>query len=172
MDRAAAERHRIEAEIADDAAYAEAQRGDTAAAYGAYLAAYPSGHHAAEARAHQQQRAETERLAQLPREVRNSLGMEFVLIAAGTFAMGSPVSEPGRHGDERLHTVTLSQPFYLGTIYQSHTREGCSILYRALLFGFRRRLWRRWWRGLWSRRWRGHYNAGNGRVFRWHIAAP
>ena len=43
----------------------------------------------------------------------NSLGMEFVLIPAGTFQMGSPTTEPGRDSDETLHTVTLSQPFYL-----------------------------------------------------------
>ena len=36
---------------ADDAAYAEAQRVDTAVAYGEYLAAYPRGQHADEARA-------------------------------------------------------------------------------------------------------------------------
>ena len=99
---------------ADEAAYAEAQRIDTATAYGEYLAAYPTGRHAAEARARQQARAETERLAQLPREIRNSLGMELVLIEAGTFEMGSPATEPGRDDDETLHSVTISQPFYLG----------------------------------------------------------
>ena len=41
---------------ADDAAYAEAEQADTAEAYGAYLAAYPQGRHAAEARRRQQQR--------------------------------------------------------------------------------------------------------------------
>ena len=50
-----------------------------------------------------------------PRAVRNSLGMEFVLIEAGTFAMGSPATESGRSGNEGpVHRVTLSQPFYLG----------------------------------------------------------
>ncbi len=100
---------------ADDAAYAEAQRVDTAAAYGAYMATYPTGRHAAEARTRQRQRAETERLAQLPREVRNSIGMEFVLIEAGTFQMGSPAGERGWDDDEGpVHEVTISQPFYLG----------------------------------------------------------
>ncbi len=51
-----------------------------------------------------------------PRELRTSLGMEFVLIEAGTFQMGSPVTEPGRDYDEILHTVTLSQPYYLGKV--------------------------------------------------------
>ena len=119
LDRAAAERHRIEAErqaqLADEAAYAEAQREDTAAAYRAYLAAHPNGRHAAEARTYYQARAETERLAQLPREIQNSIGMEFVLLEAGTFQMGSPVTEPGRRDNEGpVHEVTLSQPFYLG----------------------------------------------------------
>jgi len=52
----------------------------------------------------------------LPREIRNSLGMEFVLIEPGTFAMGVPPTEPGRFlfDEDTLHQVTLSQPFYLG----------------------------------------------------------
>ena len=64
----------------------------------------------------QQQTAEVEprRPDQLPRELRNSVGMEFVLIEPGTFEMGSPSDEPGRDEDETLHRVTLSQPFYLG----------------------------------------------------------
>lgn len=103
-----------QAQEADDTAYAEAQQLDTAAAYGDYLAAYPTGRHAAEARIRQQERAETERLTQRPRELRNSIGMEFVLIEAGTFEMGSPTTEPERDDDETLYTVTLSQPFYLG----------------------------------------------------------
>ena len=49
-----------------------------------------------------------------PRELRNSIGMEFVLIEPGTFEMGSPETEAGRFDDETLHPVTLSQPFYLG----------------------------------------------------------
>ena len=55
------------------------------------------------------------RLAQLPRELDNSLGMEFVLIEPGTFEMGSLATESGRDDDEGpVHQVTLSQPFYLG----------------------------------------------------------
>jgi len=37
----------------------------------------------------------------------NSLGMEFVLIPAGTYSMGAPCARQGRQ-------VTISQPFYLG----------------------------------------------------------
>jgi formylglycine-generating enzyme required for sulfatase activity len=45
----------------------------------------------------------------------NSIGMEFVLIPAGTFIMGSPDSDPDAHDREKPpHQVTLSQDFYLG----------------------------------------------------------
>jgi formylglycine-generating enzyme required for sulfatase activity len=45
----------------------------------------------------------------------NSIGMEFVLIPAGTFLMGSPGSDGDAPYDERpAHRVTISQPFYLG----------------------------------------------------------
>ncbi len=44
---------------------------------------------------------------------RNSLGMDFRLIPAGTFVMGSPQTEPDRKADESPHPVTLSKPFYL-----------------------------------------------------------
>ena len=47
-------------------------------------------------------------------EIRNSIGIEFVLIEPGTFEMGSPETEAGRYDNETLHPVTLSQPFYLG----------------------------------------------------------
>jgi len=43
----------------------------------------------------------------------NSLGMEFVLIPAGTFTMGSPPDEPGRKQNEVVHTAKISSPFYL-----------------------------------------------------------
>ena len=43
--------------------------------------------------------------------LRNSIGMEFVLIPAGEFIMGSNYYEP----DERpVHKVVISKPFYLG----------------------------------------------------------
>ncbi len=50
----------------------------------------------------------------LPR-VKNKLGMEFVLIPAGTFNMGSPTNEKYRDEDELIHSVTISQPFYMQT---------------------------------------------------------
>jgi formylglycine-generating enzyme required for sulfatase activity len=41
--------------------------------------------------------------------------MEFVLISAGTFMMGSPASDTEASDDEKpAHRVTISQPFYLG----------------------------------------------------------
>ena len=45
----------------------------------------------------------------------NSLGMEFVLIPAGTFIMGSPDDEPHRNKSEVQHQVTISKPFYMQT---------------------------------------------------------
>jgi formylglycine-generating enzyme required for sulfatase activity len=41
-------------------------------------------------------------------------GIEFALIGAGTFRMGTPESEQGREAVEVLRTVTISRPFYLG----------------------------------------------------------
>jgi len=46
---------------------------------------------------------------------RNSLGMEFVLIPAGTFMMGSPPNELYRGEDEVQHQVTITMPFYIQT---------------------------------------------------------
>lgn len=40
--------------------------------------------------------------------------MRFVLVPAGDFVMGSPVSETGHQTDEQLHKVRISKPFYLG----------------------------------------------------------
>ncbi len=44
----------------------------------------------------------------------NDLGMKFAYIPDGTFQMGSPTSEQGRYNNETLHTVTLTESFYLG----------------------------------------------------------
>jgi len=45
----------------------------------------------------------------------NSLGMEFVLIPAGNFIMGSPPGESYRNINEVQHKVTISKPFYMQT---------------------------------------------------------
>ena len=53
--------------------------------------------------------------AQSPSTFTNSIGMEMVLIPAGTFQMGSPASETGRYSHEGpVHQVTIGQGFYLG----------------------------------------------------------
>ena len=48
-------------------------------------------------------------------QFRNWLGMEFVRINEGTFAMGSPASEPLRSDGEHQHPVIISKPFYMQT---------------------------------------------------------
>lgn len=54
--------------------------------------------------------------AEEPKErIKNSLGMEFVLIQPGKFLMGSPEDEPGRYTGEMPHRVNLTKPFYLQT---------------------------------------------------------
>ena len=40
-----------------------------------------------------------------------SFESSFVLVAAGTFLMGSPDCEAGRGGDETIHEVTITKPF-------------------------------------------------------------
>ena len=47
--------------------------------------------------------------------VTNTLGMTFVRIPAGTFVMGSPMTEADRDASEAQHTVIISRPFYLQT---------------------------------------------------------
>ncbi len=49
------------------------------------------------------------------KKVVNSLGMEFVLIPAGTFIMGSPIDEVHRGASEVQHPVTITRPFYMQT---------------------------------------------------------
>ena len=51
---------------------------------------------------------------QLPR-TSNSVGMQFVRIPAGSFMMGSPFTEEGRHGGERQRMASVSHAFYLST---------------------------------------------------------
>ena len=49
------------------------------------------------------------------REIKNSIGMEFVRILSGSFMMGSPASEKYSESDERpQHRVIISRDFYLG----------------------------------------------------------
>ena len=49
-----------------------------------------------------------------PHTIKNSIGMEFVKIPAGSFMMGSPESEKGSYDDERpQRRVTISRDFYM-----------------------------------------------------------
>lgn len=60
-------------------------------------------------------RAEAQSTGGAPRTYTNSIGMEFVLIPAGSFQMGAdPNFEDAADDQTPRHRVTLSQPFYLG----------------------------------------------------------
>ena len=52
--------------------------------------------------------------APLPTWTEPATGIEFVLLPAGEFAMGSPESEPGHEAVERLHRVRLTHPTWFG----------------------------------------------------------
>jgi len=73
-----------------------------------------------------------ERLARLPERLLVPLGpkakMRLVLIDAGTFTMGSPVSERGRGDNEGpAHRVTITKPFYLG-VYEVTQAEWKAVM--------------------------------------------
>ena len=55
-------------------------------------------------------------------KLRNSIGMELMLIPPGEFLMGSPGFEDGREGDETQLKVTLTKPFFMGIteVTQAH----------------------------------------------------
>jgi formylglycine-generating enzyme required for sulfatase activity len=54
-------------------------------------------------------------LVSRPKQIIADIGIELILIPAGTFKMGSPVGEVGRESDEGPQTeVSLSQDFWLG----------------------------------------------------------
>jgi formylglycine-generating enzyme required for sulfatase activity len=51
----------------------------------------------------------------LEKVIKNSLGMDLMLIPQGKFTMGSPPEEEGRFVDEEdAHDVVITRPFYLG----------------------------------------------------------
>jgi uncharacterized protein (TIGR02996 family) len=47
-------------------------------------------------------------------EITNSVGMRFVSVPAGTFLLGSPSGEKGRHESEPLRYVSIERPIWLG----------------------------------------------------------
>ena len=53
--------------------------------------------------------------AQSGDEIINSIGMKFVSVPRGSFEMGSAEDERYRRDDEKLHTVQISQPYWLST---------------------------------------------------------
>lgn len=57
------------------------------------------------------------------------LNLELVKCPAGSFMMGSPENELGRHDDETLHKVILSKPFYIGKY------EVTKIQYETIVYG-------------------------------------
>ncbi|MHC5009806.1 MAG: bifunctional serine/threonine-protein kinase/formylglycine-generating enzyme family protein [Planctomycetota bacterium] len=61
----------------------------------------------------------------VPVAFENEIGMRFVLIPGGTFAMGSPAGEDGRYEDETQHEVTLTQAYYLQIteVKERHIRD-------------------------------------------------
>jgi len=54
---------------------------------------------------------ETEKTA---KTFKNTIGIEFVRIPAGTFRMGSPAYEAGRDADEAQHALEITRAFYMG----------------------------------------------------------
>ena len=54
-------------------------------------------------------------------------GMEFVLVRAGAFVMGSPDGEAGRGGDETQHRVEITHDFYLGR-HEVTQREWAKVM--------------------------------------------
>lgn len=69
---------------------------------------------------------------------RNSIGMEFMLIPAGSFMMGSPENEKGRDGEgrEMQHKVILTKPVYM-QVTEVTVEQWESIMGRRLI-GWRR----------------------------------
>ena len=57
----------------------------------------------------------------------SSTGMPLVAVDAGTFAMGSPPTEPERANNETQHQVTLTKPFYL-SVYEVTQSEFTRVM--------------------------------------------
>jgi formylglycine-generating enzyme required for sulfatase activity len=51
------------------------------------------------------------------RLVKNSIGMTFIRVSAGSFMMGSPDTEPGhREHESPVHEVKITKPFYISVV--------------------------------------------------------
>ena len=105
LGREAVEAQRIaEAQVADDAAYAEAHRVDTAAAYEAYLAAYPQGRHAEAARQAIQAAAERAAQEEAVRQAREADEAAYAqaqrVDTAAAYAAYLRAHPQGQHADE------------------------------------------------------------------------
>jgi formylglycine-generating enzyme required for sulfatase activity len=72
------------------------------------------------------------------KEFRNSIGLEFVLIPAGVFLMGSPGDELHRNSDERQYKAEVSSSFYMQTTEVTR-RQWTSLMGRKWLAFFRRK---------------------------------
>jgi formylglycine-generating enzyme required for sulfatase activity len=69
----------------------------------------------------------------LEKIIHNSIGMEFVMIPAGTFVMGTPSYDPYRSETEVQHEVTISAPFYMQTT--EVTLQQWKVIMGKRLFG-------------------------------------
>ena len=113
-----AQRRMEAAHRADDEAFARAKSEGTAESYASYLDAYPSGRHVVEARRLRDEVLARGRGPVVGERFRDCDGMwcpELVVVPAGSFRMGSPSSEEGRHDSEGpVHRVRIAQPFAVG----------------------------------------------------------
>lgn len=58
--------------------------------------------------------AQTQKLALEIVDIGKGVSLELLIVPAGKFTMGSPISEPGRTNNELEHEVTISKSFFLG----------------------------------------------------------
>jgi formylglycine-generating enzyme required for sulfatase activity len=98
----------------DAEAFAAARRADTRRAYWAYLEQCATDcKHRAEAEAALARLAPANPILR-DRLSDDSQGPEMVVIPAGAFQMGSPLSELGRYSDEPSHPVRINKSFAIG----------------------------------------------------------
>jgi formylglycine-generating enzyme required for sulfatase activity len=108
-----------QAKQAEQQKWSDASRVNTIESYQSYLNVYPNGEYKSVANLRIKDliaKAEAEKLKnpKAGMTIKNSLGMEFMGIPAGTFMMGSPTSETDRSSDEVQHQVTISKGYWMG----------------------------------------------------------